>query len=210
MTSLWGPLGWMTLHSVSFLYPEQPSSADKMLLKRYMELFRDTITCPHCYRHFKILFENYTRAHPEWADSRFQFFLFVCRAHNTVNRRLEKPRYDTVESCIQRFRANTQITPAAVYRAKYLDYLSRNYGVELSGDNMMKLQSVRELRKITNDYWNKLSDESTSTFNFDGNVLEFIDEASSTRTVQMATGVYTIPSKLGVGLRGGRFRIKTG
>ncbi len=213
MTSLWGPLGWMTLHSVSFLYPETPSETDKAILKRYMVLFRDTITCPHCYQHFKVIFENYTRAHPEWANSRFDFFLFVSRAHNTVNNRLNKPKPDSVSACIQRFKDNTQITSALVYRMKYLDYLTRNYGIELSGDSMMKLTLVREMRKITNDYWNRIVDESTESFEMDANVLELINESPSTRPIMTSSGtlstISTSPS-LRVGLQGGRFRLRTG
>ena len=213
MTSLWGPIGWMTLHSVSFLYPEDPSQADKSILKRFMVLFRDTITCPHCHQHFKVIFENYTRVHPEWANSRFDFFLFVCRAHNTVNNRLNKPKLETVDACIRRFRDNTQITSALVYRMKYLDYLTRNYGIELSGDSMMKLSLVREMRKIMNEYWNRFVDENTASFHMDASVLELINEAPSTRPIMTSAGTLaTITSSpaLRVGLQGGRFRLKTG
>ena len=213
MTSLWGPLGWMTLHSISFLYPENPIPADKAILKRYMECFRDTSTCPHCHQHFKVIFENYVKAHPEWANSRFDVFMFVVRAHNTVNKRLEKPKCESVQACIDRYNANTQLTPGIVYRAKYLDYLSRNYGNELTGDSMMKIQIVRELRKITAEYWNKLGDDSTSSFNFDANVLEYINEMPSTRRVMTSSGslaaISTAPS-VRLGLSGGRFRLKTG
>lgn len=213
MTSLWGPLGWMTLHSVSFLYPERPSDADKALLKRFMVLFRDTITCPHCYQHFKVIFENYTKAHPEWASSRFDFFMFVCRAHNTVNRRLNKPQPDSVSACIQRFTDNTKVTSALTYRMKYLDYLTRNYGMELSGDNMMKIASVREMRKIMNEYWNTLTDTGTATFRMDADVLDYINESPSTRQIMTSGGTLSTISAspaMRVGLQGGRFRLRNG
>ena len=213
MTSLWGPLGWMTLHSVSFLYPERPSDADKALLKRFMVLFRDTITCPYCYQHFKVIFENYTKAHPEWVNSRFDFFMFVCRAHNTVNRRLNKPQPDSVSSCIQRFTDNTKVTSALTYRMKYLDYLSRNYGMELSGDSMMKIASVREMRKIMNEYWNTLTDTGTATFRMDADVLDYINESPSTRQIMTSGGsLSTISASpaMRVGLQGGRFRLRNG
>ena len=127
MTSLWGPLGWMTLHSVSLLYPEVPSQADKEILKRYMTAFRDSISCPSCQSHFKIIFQNYTASHPEWNSNRFQFFLFVVRAHNTVNKRLNKPCPNTVQECLSMYYANTKINSGLVYRTKYLEYLIRNW-----------------------------------------------------------------------------------
>ena len=203
----------MTLHSVSFLYPERPSDADKALLKRFMVLFRDTITCPYCYQHFKVIFENYTKVHPEWVNSRFDFFMFVCRAHNTVNRRLNKPQPDSVSACIQRFTDNTKVTSALTYRMKYLDYLSRNYGMELSGDNMMKIASVREMRKIMNEYWNTLTDTGTATFRMDADVLDYINESPSTRQIMTSGGsLSTISASpaMRVGLQGGRFRLRNG
>ena len=203
----------MTLHSVSFLYPERPSDADKALLKRFTVLFRDTITCPYCYQHFKVIFENYTKAHPEWVSSRFDFFMFVCRAHNTVNRRLNKPQPDSVSACIQRFTDNTKVTSALTYRMKYLDYLSRNYGMELSGDSMIKIASVREMRKIMNEYWNTLPDTGTATFRMDADVLDYINESPSTRQIMTSGGslstISTSPA-MRVGLQGGRFRLRNG
>jgi hypothetical protein len=38
MTAVWGPLGWMTLHSVSTMYPEQPTQAEKTLMTTWLRL----------------------------------------------------------------------------------------------------------------------------------------------------------------------------
>lgn len=212
MTSLWGPLGWMTLHSVSLVYPENPSSADKQILKRYVELFRDTLSCPHCHNHFKIMFDNYTRKHPEWNASRFDFFLFVCRAHNTVNRRLNKPKPESVQACLDTFRANTQHTSALTYRMKYLDYLARNWSREMSGEGFMRLNEVRELRRITEEYWNRNIDESTATFDMSANVLDFINETPGQQSLMTGRGTLATVTSTGinVGFKGGRFRLTKG
>ena len=82
------------------LYPENPSTNDKEILRKFLSDFSESITCPHCERHFKVMFENYRRAHPDWADSRFNLFLFIARAHNTVNKRLEKPLKSSVQECL--------------------------------------------------------------------------------------------------------------
>ena len=210
MTSLWGPLGWMTLHSVSLLYPEYPSSEDKVILRRYMELFRDTLTCIHCHNHFKVIFQNYTSSHPQWADSRFEFFLFVARAHNAVNNRLSKPKPSSVQACIDMFRSNTVVTDAFTYRAKYIDYLMRNWSAEMSGDSMMKVGYVRELRKINNEYWNRRTDESTKTFRFSEDVIEGVDETPATRSIMRPNGTLAqVSSKsFSIGLKGGRFQLR--
>lgn len=208
MTAIWGPMGWMTLHSISLLYPESPTSTDKLILKRFMELFRDTITCQYCQRHFTIIFENYVATHPEWLNSKFDFFMFIARAHNTVNKRLEKPRIDTVQACIDTYKNNTKINPGFKYRHDYISYLSRNYSQELSGESMMKLAMVRELRKINDEYWNFKDDESTATFTLSANVLEYINEDPLRRRVLTSSGLTNIPGQtFRIGLRGGRFRL---
>jgi hypothetical protein len=210
MTSLWGPLGWMTLHSVSMLYPEVPSQTDKEILKRYMASFRDSITCPHCEQHFKVMFQNYTASHPEWNSSRFQFFLFVVRAHNTVNRRLNKPCPATVQECLDMYSANTKFNSGIVYRKKYLEYLARNWSRELTGDGMMHMGETRHLKRITEEYWNQKTDDSTHTFDMNANVNAYIDETPRTRNIMSSSGALSVvPSKLmNVGFREGRFRLR--
>ena len=210
MTSLWGPLGWMTLHSISLIYPEIPSQTDKQILFRYMTVFRDSIACPYCHQHFKVMFQNYISAHPEWNRSRFDFFLFIVRAHNTVNKRLNKPKLSTVQECLDAYRRNTQFNSGAVYRQKYLEYLTRNWGHEMSGDGMIHMGETREMRRINDEYWNSLTDESTATFNMNADVLAFIDETPQTRTLMSASGrpMTVMTNRLNVGLKGGRFRLK--
>lgn len=210
MTSLWGPLGWMTLHSISMLYPDNPSHADKEILKRFMNAFRETLTCIHCYNHFKIIFQNYTSSHPDWADSRFNLFLFIARAHNTVNNRLNKPKPATVQACIDAFRSNTIVTSAFVYRAKYIEYLSRNWSREMSGEGMMKVGQVREMQRINNDYWNRKVEDSTTSFQMGANVVDSIDETPALRHIMRPNGTLgEISSKqVSIGLKGGRFQLR--
>lgn len=210
MTSLWGPLGWMTLHSISLIYPEVPSQTDKEILKRYMGLFRDSITCPYCHQHFKVIFQNYVVRHPEWNTSRFNFFLFIVRAHNTVNKRLNKPKLASVRECLDAYRRNTQINSGVVYRQKYLEYLTRNWSREMTGDGMMHMGETRALRQINDEYWNRLTDDSIDTFDMNADVLQLIDETPPTRSIMSASGLpVSVPNKsLHIGFKGGRFRLK--
>lgn len=210
MTSLWGPLGWMTLHSVSLVYPEIPSQTDKQILMRYMTLFRDSITCPYCHQHFKVIFQNYVTRHPEWNASRFDFFLFIVRAHNTVNKRLNKPRPATIQECLDAYRRTTQINSALVYRQKYLEYLMRNWTREMGGDGMIHAGEVREMKRITEEYWNQLTDESTDTFDMNADVLLYIDETPQTRKLMSSKGnIINVPTNhVNVGFRGGRLRLR--
>jgi len=153
MTKLWGPLGWMTLHSVSLIYPENPSDLEKGIATRFLNLFAETISCNSCKNHFKSILLIYRNMYPGFLNSRQEFAIFVFRAHNTVNRRLDKPRPSTVADCLQTLREATSHTSLAEFRTAYINYLTKNWTRELSGDNMMAMASVREMEKINNEYW---------------------------------------------------------
>jgi hypothetical protein len=209
MTTLWGPLGWMTLHSVSLIYPESPSAVDKQILKRYVDLFRDTISCPYCQSHFGIILNRYISENPNWADSKFDFFMFVVRAHNTVNNRLSKPKPATVQECLDSYKRNTQLTSAITYRHKYLEYLARNWSREMSGESFMRMGQVREMRRITDEYWNIKSDESTSSFNMTANVLALINEYGPGGAPKAPGSLsYAATNQISIGFRGGKLRLK--
>jgi len=153
MTQLWGPLGWMTLHSVSFIYPNQPTSQEKALLTRFLDLFADTISCNACKAHFKNMRAIYVTLYPDYLNSKTDFAYFVFRAHNTVNKRIDKPRCPTVSSCLAAVRAATVNTSLSQFRASYMAYLTRNWGRDTSGDGRMTYAQVKELIIINNEYW---------------------------------------------------------
>jgi hypothetical protein len=79
----------------------------------------------------------------------------------------------------------------------------------MGGDGLIHIGEVRELRKINDEYWNRLTDDSVATFVMSADVLAFIEETPQTRPFMSASGVFsTIPNnKVHVGFRGGRFRL---
>lgn len=91
MTAIWGPLGWMTLHSVTTLYPENPTLEEKQLVSQWLDLFQACITCSHCRDHFGQMLAQMRTDLPDMMRSRGHFMKAIFRAHNTVNRRLDKP-----------------------------------------------------------------------------------------------------------------------
>jgi hypothetical protein len=153
MSKLWGPLGWMTLHSISLIYPQEPTDMEKYIAKRFLDLFGETISCNECKSHFKHMYSIYKSTHPEFLNSRQDFALFIFRAHNTVNGRLDKPRPATVSECLLTLKTATAQTSLAAFRTSYLLYLSRNWGRNISGEGMIIRGQVKELIKINNEYW---------------------------------------------------------
>jgi hypothetical protein len=106
--------------------------------------------------------------------------------------------------------ANTKFNSGAMYRKKYLDYLLNNWGREMTGDGMMHMGEARQLKRITDEYWNPKTDESTATFDMSADVDTSIDETPRTRNIMTPSGALSImPSKMtGIGFREGRFRLK--
>jgi len=158
MSKLWGPLGWMMLHSVSLIYPENPSPADRAIASRFLDLFADTISCIQCKSHFANIFSMYKSTHTDYLNSRQNFALFVFRAHNTVNRRLDKPTPKTVEECLLTLKIATAQTSFPQFRQAYLSYLTRNWGKDHTGEGRMIFGAVKEMIRINNEYWS-LRDE---------------------------------------------------
>lgn len=214
MTAVWGPMGWMTLHSISLLYPDNPSQSDKQISHKFLDEFANSITCPHCEKHFKTMFENYRKIHPEWNSSKFHLFLFIARAHNTVNKRLEKPLVKTVQECLDSIIQGTQYTSATTFRRNYIDYVAKRMMAEMSGDTMIKVGLAQSMRRTNETYWNsKIQGELN--FDMNANVLEFISDEPTSQRFMFGGKTAVIHTQsdgtlASFGLKGGRFRLKTG
>ena len=152
MTSIWGPLGWMTLHSVSSCYPDSPLPAESTLMQTWLDMFQSTITCPSCKEHFGIALNGYRRLYPTMVSSRREFMLAVFRIHNTVNRRLNKPIYPSVAACFEQLRTNVKTRSARDYRIAYLNHIRRYWRTMQDASGFTALKKLNEMSKIEVDY----------------------------------------------------------
>jgi hypothetical protein len=204
MTALWGPLGWMTLHSVSINYPDSPSEIEKKICYRFLEMFGESITCHICKSHFVRMLQTYKVTHPEYLNSKQDFFLFTVRAHNTVNKRLDKPTVKSVAEALKTLQQATSQTSPAEYRQKYIEYLKRIWGSDISSNGLFMRQKIRELEKINTDYWS-LRETSYVQFFYEADVLEYISEAGVQKTLRGFSPLVGTPPK--VGFSGGRLKL---
>jgi hypothetical protein len=152
MTSIWGPLGWMTLHSTACAYPELPTPSEKELMSSWLELFRASITCPSCRDHFTALLNNYRIHFPGMLNSRQDFVIFTFRAHNAVNRRIHKPLYTSVEECISTLRNIVKIRSAREYRNTYIAHITRHWKVMQDVNGIVVLKKIQEMKRIEAEY----------------------------------------------------------
>ena len=156
MTAVWGPLGWMTLHSISTSYPIQPTSSEKQLMYSWLDMFRDTITCPYCKGHFTTMLGNYRVRFPNMLDSRQNFAMFAFRAHNTVNARLSKPVYATLNECMAILKKNIENRSAEDYRISYINHILRYWKTIQDITGIVAVKKVLEMKKIEIDYISRL------------------------------------------------------
>lgn len=178
MTKYWGPLGWMTLHSISLNYPDNPSKEDKQILIRFINNFTESITCPSCQSHFRTMFESYIGLFPSWSSSKFDLFVFIARAHNTVNKKLDKPLIRTVAQCLETIKSNTKNTSLSGFRKAYINYLIGNWSRELSGEGRIRMNYAKEVQKINSQYWS-FREVNIDSLNFpESDVLFDIDQRS--------------------------------
>lgn len=152
MTAIWGPLGWITLHSVATCYPESPTQSEKELMYSWLDMFRDTITCPHCREHFAGMLQTYRSSFPSMLNSRQEFSLFTFRAHNAVNRRLRKPIQGTLEECMATLQNNVKTRTAADYRISYINHITRHWKSWQDVTGVVALKKIAEMRKIEMTY----------------------------------------------------------
>lgn len=173
MTSYWGPLGWATLHSASLLYSDSPSYEEQLLMTRFLDCFKNTISCYHCKSHFIDMLSKYSKIHPDFLSSKKKFMLFVFRAHNTVNKRLEKPILQSFKICLQTLKSMESYSSLQALRQAYMNYLQTNWNRENTYDGLEARKKCSELFKINTDYFNI----RTIDWDIDSNesVLEFIE-----------------------------------
>jgi len=142
----------MTLHSVATSYPETPTQQERDLMRSWLDMFRDTITCPNCRDHFTSLLDNYRSKYPGMLSSRNDFAAFSFRAHNDVNRQLSKPIYSTVKECMETLRKNVEHRSAKNYRLSYLNHIQRYFRTLRDATGIAALRKIVEMSKVENDY----------------------------------------------------------
>jgi hypothetical protein len=152
MTAIWGPLGWMTLHSTAFAYSETPTESERVLMRTWLDMFQETITCPSCKGHFTEMLASYRSQFPNMLQSRHEFIMFTFRAHNAVNKRLNKPVYSSVDECIATLRNNVKSRPARDYRVSYINHITRHWRSFQDISGIVALKKIQEMKRIEDEY----------------------------------------------------------
>ena len=207
MTSIWGPLGWMTLHSAASCYSDRPSQEEKTLMDTWLTMFQTTITCPSCREHFGTALDAYRRNYPRMLESRSEFLLFTFRAHNDVNRRLNKPVHLSVATCFEQLRNNVKTRSAREYRLAYINHIRRHWNMLKDASGFTSLKKINEMVKIESQYFERHEnnfevDIPDDTVVIPGQVLAALG-SEAPNPIRFDTRV--VPK---MGLANGRFQIR--
>ncbi len=149
----------MTLHSVASLYPDTPTEPERQLMITWLDLFRDTITCPSCQAHFSELLATYRAQFPNMLYSRRDFLLFTFRAHNAVNRRIGKPIYSTVQECFDLLRKNVKFNKSVTFRISYVNRITMHWRVFQDASGLTAMKRIHQIKKIEMQYMTPRSNE---------------------------------------------------
>jgi mitochondrial FAD-linked sulfhydryl oxidase len=117
--NIWGPSGWLFMHSISFQYPENPNEEDKNNYRVFFESLKNTIPCPKCREHYS---EN-LKQNPIQLNSRDELIQWVIDIHNEVNEKNSKKIYSRQEV-------------EKLYLSKYNYSIEKNESIE-SNMNML-------------------------------------------------------------------------
>ena len=94
---IWGPSGWIFLHSITLNYPDNPSQKDKQNYKHFFESLQFTIPCEKCKTHYQENLQKYSLDNA--LNNKETLFNWLVNIHNEVNEKNNKDilSYDKVK-----------------------------------------------------------------------------------------------------------------
>ena len=107
MTSIWGPAMWHALHTISFDYPNHPTSEDKKHYKDFIESLKYVLPCKYC----RLNLTNNLKIYPIrecHMKNRDTFSRYVYKLHEFINKMLGKKSglsYCDVRETYEHFRS---------------------------------------------------------------------------------------------------------
>jgi len=90
-TTFWGPSGWLFLHSIIALYPENATDEDHILIIKFMEIISDILPCKYCRTSFHKYMKTLKITNYLHSTALLQEYLY--KLHNKVNSKLRRQGY---------------------------------------------------------------------------------------------------------------------
>ena len=96
--TIWGPVYWNFLHTMSMRYPNEPTSEDAVAMLQFFSILPQLIPCISCRTHAATFFNKYAGDLETVVSSRYNLFFFFWAFHNAVNQRLNKSHMSLEEA----------------------------------------------------------------------------------------------------------------
>jgi hypothetical protein len=130
LTSVWGPGMWHYLHTMSFNYPINPSSIDKLHYKNFILNLRFTLPCKYC----RINLVKNLKQFPIQAtdmQNRESFSKYIYNLHEIINKMLKKKSglsYSDVRERYEHFRARCTEENLKIFKFKKMQTKKKEKG----------------------------------------------------------------------------------
>lgn len=82
---VWGPHGWIFLHSITMNYPSTPSSRDKKYMKKFFKSLQYVLPCDSCSTHLQAHIKNNPLT-DKALSSRTDLIKWLMDIHNEANK----------------------------------------------------------------------------------------------------------------------------
>jgi hypothetical protein len=102
LTSVWGPIFWFFLHTMSFNYPNNPSIETKKQYRDFIISLQYILPCKYCRDNLALNFKKLPITMDEMKN-RETFSRYVYNLHEVVNKMLKKKSNLTYEDVRDRF-----------------------------------------------------------------------------------------------------------
>lgn len=83
---------WTMLHTMTANYPTRPSRSEQLQTRNFLSLFSQIYPCSHCAEDFRAWMGQ--EGNNPRVSNRDEFGKWMCEAHNAVNEKLGKERFD--------------------------------------------------------------------------------------------------------------------
>jgi hypothetical protein len=143
MRSIWGPLGWKTIHSVALLYPDNPTKEDRAAAEKFLNCFIACIACDMCKGHFTAATEQFRKQY-DILKNKHAFFWYTVKAHNMANARLGKMQIQSYGDAYTLYKGFNH-SPT---RLQYIKYINHLFSAERDMNNLMKQTQLKPLLEL--------------------------------------------------------------
>ena len=111
MTSVWGPALWLSLHTISFNYPINPSEEQKKHYYKYFKSLQNVLPCRFCRENLTKNLKKHKLTY-ETMKNRESLSRWVYELHELINKLLNKTSglsYEDVRDRYEHFRSRCLI-----------------------------------------------------------------------------------------------------